>query len=81
MEILGLDEITLKKGYRDYVALVTGRMKGGELDIGSPDGHEKEKILNYLLMNPLRIAQKVKAVCLRPVGNLNRGNTRSTHEC
>jgi len=62
--ILGLDEIALKKGHRDYVTLVTGRMKSGENQIlGVLPGHEKAEVLDFLRMIPLRIAQKVQTVC------------------
>jgi transposase len=33
IEVLGLDEIALKKGHRDYVTLVTGRLCDGEIVI------------------------------------------------
>lgn len=33
IEILELDEIALEKGYRDYVTLVTGRLRDGEIMI------------------------------------------------
>ena len=42
VEVLGLDEIALKKGHRDYVTLVTGRLGTGEIVIlGVLPGHEK----------------------------------------
>lgn len=64
IEILGLDEIALKKGHRDYVTLVTGRMKGRANQIlGVLSGHEKAEVLDFLRMIPLRIAQKVQSVC------------------
>ena len=64
IEILGLDEIALKKGHRDYVTLVTGRMKAGENQIlGVLSGHEKAEVLDFLRMIPLRIAQNVCTVC------------------
>jgi transposase len=64
IEILGLDEIALKKGHRDYVTLVTGRMKAGENQIlGVLAGHEKAEVLDFLRMIPLRIAQTVQSVC------------------
>ena len=64
IEILGIDEIALKKGHRDYVTLVTGRMKIGENQIlGVLAGHEKAEVLNFLRMIPLRITESVQAVC------------------
>jgi len=64
IEILGLDEIALKKGHRDYVTLVTGRMKTGENQIlGVLAGHEKAEVLEFLRKIPPRIAETVQTVC------------------
>jgi transposase len=64
IEILGLDEIALKKGHRDYVTLVTGRMRDGEiLILGVLPGHEKAEVVEFLRLIPLRIAQKIQSVC------------------
>jgi transposase len=64
IEILGLDEIALKKGHRDYVTLVTGRLGDGEIMIlGVLPGHEKAEVIEFLRLIPLRIAQSVQTVC------------------
>jgi transposase len=64
IEVLGLDEIALKKGQRDYVTLVTGRMRDGEIVIlGVLPGHEKAEVVEFLRSVPLRILQTVQAVC------------------
>jgi transposase len=64
IEVLGLDEIALKKGHRDYVALVTGRLYDGEIVIlGVLPGHEKAGMVEFLRLIPPRILQKVQAVC------------------
>lgn len=64
IEILGLDEIALKKGHRDYVTLVTGRLSDGEIVIlGVLPGHEKAEVVEFLRSIPLRILQKVQSVC------------------
>jgi transposase len=64
IEILGLDEIALKKGHRDYVTLVTGRVRDGEIMIlGVLPGHEKAEVIEFLRLIPLRIAQTVQTVC------------------
>jgi len=62
--VLGLDEIALKKGRRDYVTLVTGRLEDGEIVIlGVLPGHEKATLVEFLRLIPVRILQKVQAVC------------------
>jgi transposase len=64
IEILGLDEIALKKGHRDYVTLVTGRLRDGKIMmLGVLPGHEKAEVIEFLRLIPLRIAQTVQTVC------------------
>ncbi len=64
IEILGLDEIALKKGQGNYVTLVTGRFQDGEIVIlGVLPGHEKAVVVEYLRLIPQRILQAIQAVC------------------
>jgi len=64
IEILGLDEIALKKGQGHYVTLITGRFEDGEIVIlGVLPGHEKAVVVEFLRLIPQRILQKVQAVC------------------
>ena len=64
IETLGLDEIALKKGHRDYVTLVTGRLRDGDiLILGVLPGHEKAEVIEFLRLIPPRIAQSVQTVC------------------
>lgn len=64
IEILGLDEIALKKGQGNYVTLVTGRFRDGEIAIlGVVPGHEKAMVVEFLRLIPQRILQTVQAVC------------------
>jgi transposase len=64
IEILGLDEIALKKGQRDYVTLMTGRFSDGEITIlGVLSGHEKAEVVEFLRLMPQRILQTIQAVC------------------
>lgn len=61
---LGLDEIALKKGQRNYVTLVTGRLQDGEITIlGVLSGHEKAEVVEFLRRIPQRILQTIQAVC------------------
>ncbi len=64
IEILGLDEIALRKGQGNYVTLVTGRFRGGEIVIlGVLPGHEKAVLVECLRLIPRRILQTIQAVC------------------
>lgn len=64
IKTLGLDEIALKKGHRDYVTLVTGRLSDGKIIIlGVLPGHEKAEVIDFLRSIPLRIIQSIQTVC------------------
>lgn len=64
IEVLGLDEIALKKGHRDYVTLVTGRLWDGEIVIlGVLPGHEKAEVVEFLRLIPPRILERIQALC------------------
>ena len=64
IERLGLDEIALKKGQGNYVTLVTGRFRDGEIVIlGVLPGHEKAVVVEFLRLIPQRILQSVQVVC------------------
>ncbi len=64
IEILGLDEIALRKGQGNYVTLVTGRWQNGEIAIlGVLPGHEKAVLVEFLRLIPQRILQALQAVC------------------
>ena len=64
IKTLGLDEIALKKGHRDFVTLVTGRLSDGQIIIlGILSGHEKAEVIDFLRSIPLRIIQSIQTVC------------------
>jgi len=64
LAVLGLDEIALKKGQRDYVTLVTGRRRQGDIEIlGVLPGHEKAEGVEFLRSIPPRLLQTVETVC------------------
>ena len=64
IETLGLDEIALKKGQRNYVTLVTGRLRNGELVLLTVlAGHEKAAVVDFLRTIPPRILGTIQSVC------------------
>jgi transposase len=64
IETLGLDEISLKKGHKQYVTLVTARLSSGELLILAVlAGREKATVLDFLRTIPPRLLQTIQAVC------------------
>lgn len=64
LEVLGLDEIALKKGHRDYVTLVTVQRENGAIHIlGVLPGHTKDEVIDFLRFIPERLRKTVKTVC------------------
>lgn len=61
---IGLDEIALKKGHRDWVVLVTAKLEGGGVAILAvlPD-RKKETVAAFLRSIPERLARSVERVC------------------
>jgi len=64
MEILGLDEIALKKGHRDFVVIVTARSAEGEVKVLAvlPD-RRKETVKAFLARMPKEVQQAIHTVC------------------
>jgi transposase len=60
---LGLDEISLKKGYRDFVTLFTYRIDNKVNILGVVEGREKTDIIAFLSKIPLRLQDTIQAVC------------------
>ena len=52
---LGIDEISLKKGHKDYVALITARLKDGSLKILAVLPNRKKKRVKKFLGSPARV--------------------------
>jgi len=64
LDVLGLDEIALKKGHRDYVTLVTARKENGEIHIlGVLSGRTKDEVVDFLRFIPEKLRKTVKTVC------------------
>jgi transposase len=64
MKILGLDEIALKKGHRDFVVIVTGKATSGEVKVLAvlPD-RKKQTVKQFLERMPRRVKRAICAVC------------------
>ena len=63
--ILGIDEISLKKGHADYVTVIsTKNGENGELSILSVlDGRLKETVKEFLRTIPVELRRTIKTVC------------------
>lgn len=64
VKILGLDEIALKKGHRDFVVIVTGKATSGEVKILAvlPD-RKKQTVKQFLERMPRRVKRAIRTVC------------------
>jgi transposase len=62
--VMGLDEIALKKGHRDFVAVVTARLAEGRVVILAvlPD-RQKDSVVEFLRSIPVRLKQSIHTVC------------------
>ncbi len=61
--LLGIDEIALKKGYQDYLTLVTARVEDRVRLIGVIEGREKAKVKAFLKAIPGRLKRSIKGIC------------------
>jgi transposase len=65
LETLGLDEIALKKGHRDFVVLVTSRQANGQLKLlGVLPDRLLETVEKFLLAIPPGLQATVREVCI-----------------
>jgi len=64
LEVLGIDEIALKKGHRDFVVLVTARQAPGQLKLlGVLPDRKQETVESFLLSIPEKLRATVQEVC------------------
>ncbi|HSG42636.1 MAG TPA: ISL3 family transposase [Anaerolineales bacterium] len=61
---LGMDEIALKKGHRDYVVIVTARLKNGRVVLlGVLENRQKETVVEFLRSIPERLKRSIVSAC------------------
>jgi len=63
LDVVGLDEISLKKGHKDFVTIVTSRVAGKTTILAVLKGRTKETVKEFLSSIPKRLKKTVKAVC------------------
>ena len=63
LEIVGVDEIALKKGHKDFVAIVTGRCDGQTRLLAVLKDRTKATVKAFFLQIPARLHQQVVAIC------------------
>ena len=80
LEIIGIDEISLKKGHQDFVTIVTGRMGDETVILGMLADRKKETVKRFPPVNFPVIAYEFEASC-KVVESLaaSMGNQKRSH--
>ena len=64
LEVVGLDEIALKKGHSDYVVIVTARLKDSQVKVLAVlPNREKATVKAFLMGIPTRLQRTIHTVC------------------
>jgi len=63
LDVLGIDEISLKKGHRDFVAIVTGRLSDEIHILGVLADRKKITVKTFLFRMPRKLRKTIKVVC------------------
>jgi len=63
LDVLGIDEIALKKGHRDFVTIVTARIEEQMLILGVLVNREKETVKTFLRSIPRKLRKTIHTVC------------------
>lgn len=74
--ILGIDEIALKKGYNDYITLITCKTGGKIKLLAVLSGRKKSTVKGFLRTIPKRLHKTVGAVCT----DMNEGYINAAKE-
>ncbi len=62
--VLGIDEIALKKGHRDYVVVITARLRDGQVKVLAILPNRKKKtVVKFLRSIPKPLRQSIHTVC------------------
>ena len=61
--LLGLDEISRKKGHKDFVTIVTARVDGKIIILAILKDRKKDTVKKFLKTIPKRLRKTIKAVC------------------
>jgi len=63
LDVLGIDEISLKKGHKDFVVIVTGRIDGGTVILGVLKDRLKVTVSNFFSSFPNGLRGGIQYVC------------------
>ena len=60
---IGIDEIALKKGHKDFVVIVSTKIKGKVVVLGVLKNRRKHTVKDFLLSIPNGLSETVETVC------------------
>jgi len=63
LDVLGIDEIALKKGHKDFVVIVTGRINGETVILGVLKDRMKSSVKDFFSRIPKRLRRSIQYVC------------------
>jgi len=63
LDVLGLDEISLKKGHKDFVTIVSGKIGTKTIILAVLEDRKKLTVQKFLETIPKRLRKKIVAVC------------------
>ena len=63
LDVIGIDEISLRKGHRDFVAIITARVESETLILGVLPDRKKATVVAFLRGIPKRLRQTIHSVC------------------
>jgi len=63
LKIIGIDEISLKKGHQNFVTIVTGRMGNETVILGLLADRKKETVKEFFMSIPNKLRKQVRFVC------------------
>jgi transposase len=63
LEVIGVDEITLKKGHRNFLAIITGRSESETVMLGVLPNRKKATVKAFLSGIPTRLRRMIHTVC------------------
>lgn len=63
LDIIGVDEVSLKKGHKDFVVIVTGRTNDETHLLAVLEDRSKATVKNFFSSIPKRLRRSVRSVC------------------
>jgi transposase len=63
IELLGIDEISIKKGHKDFITIVTAKTDRQTTILAVLENRPKDTVKKFLKTIPKRLRQTIKAVC------------------